>query len=450
MDIKSKSILILGFGITGVSSARALSKMGAEIFVLDDNIEEILKKNPEYGEIKFKVLENIDHIQSNQFEFCIKSPGIHPENKYIKRIKEKNIEIISDLELAYRLYGNRRIVAITGTNGKTTTTSLVGEIFKTTGIKTHVIGNIGVGILNAFESGGEDDIYIIECSSFQLHDIRYFRAGTATIINITEDHLDWHGSMESYINDKLKIFDNSLKSDISIINYDDLILKNQIKNINGDIKLISRYEEVDNGVFIRGDSIIIRDNVEKVLMNRSQIKLPGEHNLENILIAIAIGYYSGVDESTILNCVKNFNGVEHRIEFVRKIHGVKYYNDSKGTNVDATVNAIRSFESGIVLIAGGYDKGVEFDELFEVFDNRVKALVLLGQTKDKIIKTAKSHEFRNIFIADDMREAVKISHDISMDGDTVLLSPACASWGMYDNFEERGKDFKRWVQKLGE
>lgn len=430
-----ENIAILGFGISGYSAYQAL-KDKYNIYVQDDNIEEIKSKNPD---LKIETIKSIDQLKDIDPIFVVKSPGIKPENKYVKACKENSYDLMSDLELAYRLFPNRTIIAITGTNGKTTTTSLVGEIIKNAGKTVHIIGNIGSGILEAFAKGSEEDVYLIEVSSFQLEDTSTFRPNIGAFLNFSPDHLDWHGSIENYFAAKCKIFGNMIDSDIFIVNKD----TNLPEKINSkEYVLFSKSNSAD--YYIKNDEIC---GPNGKILSKESIKLPGAHNLENILAAVSITSEFGIDKDIIENTIKNFLGVEHRIEFVRELNKVKYYNDSKGTNVDSTIKALEAFESPLVVIAGGYDKKVNFTELMDVGKSRVKSFVLLGQTKDLLKEQAENAGIK-CYLVETMKEAVSKSYELAEDSDIVLLSPACASWGMYDNFEERGKDFKNLVNEL--
>lgn len=447
MDIRDKKILILGFGITGISAAETLNKLGAKLYVQDNKFSEIIGKNPKLNDMNLTEIKETDEISRIKPDYCIKSPGIHPANPFVIATREANVELISDLELVYRLYGDRKIIAITGTNGKTTTTTLVGDIINSSDKKAHIAGNIGIGMLPVFENNDPDDFYVIECSSFQLEDTAKFRADISGIINITPDHLDWHGSYDEYKKAKLKIFKNTTKDDVVVLNYDDKFLKDIKLGTDAKILYTSKENRI-KGIFVEDGKIFYGENEDNYIMEVSEIPLLGKHNLENVLIAIGICLSAGISKSTTRNAVINFKGVEHRIEFVRKVQGVKYYNDSKGTNVDATINALKAFDNQIVLIAGGYDKKIEFDELIDNFNGKVKAIVLMGATAEKIEKAALNAGFDNIFKVENMEAAVKKCYELSGPGDSVLLSPACASWGMYSNFEERGVDFKNIVNGL--
>lgn len=448
MNIEGKRILILGYGITGISAAKTLLDMGAEVYVYDKNYDSIVSDNTEAACIKVNTINTIDEISEIMPDICIKSPGIHPENEFVLAAREYADEVISDLELVYRLFGDRKIIAITGTNGKTTTTTLVGEIINSSKHKAHIAGNIGIGMLPVFEENSPDDYYIIECSSFQLEDTAMFRAYISGILNVTPDHLDWHGSYEAYKNAKLKIFQNSLPSDHIVLNYDDEFLSNIKILSDANVLFFSKEKTLDRGLYVEDGTIIYDIGTKSHIMDVDEIPLLGKHNLENVLMAIGICINADIDYSTIRNAVKSFKGVEHRIEFVREVQGVKYYNDSKGTNVDATINAIKAFDSGVILIAGGYDKKIEFDELIKNFGSKVESLILFGETAEQIRVCSEKYGFKSTYMVDDMEDAVAKAYELSKPGYSVLLSPACASWGMYKNFEQRGNDFKNIVNGL--
>ena len=362
---------------------------------------------------------------------------------YSKYFYNKKVPIYTDLELAYTLFPERKIIAITGTNGKTTTTSLVGEIFKTANIKSKVNRNIGLGMLWVILNSDKETVNIIEVSSFQLHNIEKFKPFIASIGNITPDHIDWHGSFENYIEDKLKIFKNMDKNGNLILNIDDEIL-NKINVENTNVTTISLKNK-------KADFYLSENNFyhnDKRLFSMKDLKILGRHNAQNVLISLAICYNYGIIIDTIIFACKNFGGVEHRIEFVRELNGIKFYNDSKGTNVDSTIKAIEALEKPIILIVGGYDKNVDFNPLFESFNGKVKTLILVGDTKYKFYDSAKKNGFENNIIVNDYREVVEKCFEIAENGDNVLLSPASASWDMFKSYEERGNLFKKLVNEL--
>ncbi|NLW22096.1 MAG: UDP-N-acetylmuramoyl-L-alanine--D-glutamate ligase [Tissierellia bacterium] len=452
MDIRGKNVLVLGLGISGVSTAKALYKLGANIIISDlKKEEELIDYVSEIRDLNVRFFLGTNDVPLEYIDLIIKSPGIPLTVDLIKEANRRGIEVISDIELAYRINPDNNFIAITGTNGKTTTTALTGEFFKNGDLPTHVVGNIGVGILWNIVNSDNEDIFVIEASSFQLESTVYFNPKVSVILNITPDHLDWHKDLEAYIDAKKKIFRNQTKDEYTILNYDDKLLRNMEKEVASNLIWFSRQYELPKGVYVKDGYIVINDgNSVKALIKTDEIKLLGKHNLENVLASVSIAWIMGLDMDTMKYVLKTFSGVEHRIEYVDTVNGIKFYNDSKGTNPDASIKAIEALKSPIILIAGGHDKGNEFDEFILSFNNKVKALILLGETKYKIKNTAIKYGFNNIYIVDNMKEAVIKSYELAKTGDNVLLSPACASWDMYRSFEERGKDFKKAVHSLRE
>ncbi len=446
MEIKDKKILIYGLGITGISSIKALSKMGTQVYVYDSKDKKDLEKVfKDLEGFDYSYVEEVEAIDWKNLDYMLKSPGIRRDNSLVKLARDQGLEVVSDLELAYRIWGGSRMIAITGTNGKTTTTSLVAHILSQAGIKNHLVGNIGIGLLwKMYEN--PDDYFVLESSSFQLASVEEFNPFLGAIINISEDHLDWHGSYEDYISSKLNLARRMTENQSLILNYEDPLYDRMVSETRADIIRVSTKRKLEDGYYLDGKSLSYR-GIE--IINRDEISLVGIHNVENILFAIALTSSMNVDLRVIREAIMTFKGVAHRIEYVDKIKGVSYYNDSKGTNVDSTVNALRGFENQVILIAGGYDKNVAFDQIFEGRKN-IKSLLLIGQTKYKLYETAKNHGVKNIELLNSLSEAVTRAYSLAQDGDVVLLSPACASWGMYDNFEQRGNDFKKAVQRLAE
>lgn len=452
MDLKNKNVLLVGLAKTGVSTIKKLNKLGANIIVNDikskEKLEGIIEEIDNLDNIEYvlgKHLENIENI-----DLTIVSPGVPLDLPFIEKIKSEGIKIIGEVELAYKLSKNPTFIGITGTNGKTTTTSLVGEMFKKANKDTYIVGNIGNPVIDTVDLTNENSYLVTELSSFQLESIEYFKPKVSTIINITEDHLNRHHTMENYINAKARIFKNQDKTDFTILNYDDSIVRDLGKSSNGNVLYFSIKEEVKQGAYLdKNNNIVIKvDCEELVLMNKSELSLPGNHNLENAMSAILMAYVLNIDTDVIIETLRTFKGVEHRLEFVTNKDGIMFVNDSKGTNPDSTIKAITSYEKPIVLIAGGYEKQSDFTEMIKYATKNVKALVLLGQTADKIATTAKEHGINNISKVEDMEAAVKKAYEIAESGDVVLLSPACASWDMYPNFEARGLDFKENIYKL--
>lgn len=452
MYLKNKRVLVLGLGISGLSTVKALNSLESQIIVYDSKTELQLKDFfKEISDIHIEKWLNEKEVCLQDIDLIVKSPGVPPTSEILLEAYRQNIEVITDIELAYRISPTDRIIAITGTNGKTTTTTLVGEIIEKANYNMYLAGNIGVGILWDMVNAKADDVFVIEASSFQLENTVSFRPQISLILNITPDHLDWHGSVEHYINSKKKIFQNQTDKDFTILNYDDPIIRKMADDLKSNIIWFSVNEKLNKGIYIDGEDIVINDgeNIIKV-MSYKDIKILGKHNLENVLGSIGICYSMDIDMKIIAQSIREFKGVEHRIEYVTNINGISFYNDSKGTNPESTIKAIEAIASPIILIAGGYNKGSEFDDLVKFFNNKIKDLVLLGETKEKIKEAAEKAGIINIHLVENMKEAVKLSYSLGESEDNILLSPACASWGMYNNFEERGQDFKNAVYALKE
>ena len=451
MNLKNKNVLLVGLAKTGVSTIKLLDKLGANIIVNDIKDEERLKdilsdlkdiKNAEY--ILGYHPENVDHI-----DLAVVSPGVPLDLPFILKLKEEKIEIIGEVELAYRLSKNPIFIGITGTNGKTTTTSLVGEIFKADKRDTFIVGNIGNPVIETVEETDENSILVTELSSFQLESIVDFKPHVASILNLSPDHLNRHHTMENYISAKANILKNQDKSDFSILNYDDEQVRSLQSKCNGQVIFFSRKEKLDKGVYLDEDDNIVIDIDGKItLLNKKELSLPGPHNLENCMAAIAMSYVCNVDIETLKHVLKTFKAVEHRLEYVKTLNDVMFVNDSKGTNPDSTIKAVQSYDSPVILIAGGYNKDSDFNELLDIAKQNVKALVLMGETASIIEECAKEKGYKTILRVNNMKEAVEVSYDIATKGDVVLLSPACASWDMYKSFEVRGMDFKDNVNNL--
>ncbi|MBP3928546.1 MAG: UDP-N-acetylmuramoyl-L-alanine--D-glutamate ligase [Peptostreptococcaceae bacterium] len=452
MNIKDKKVLLVGLAKTGVSTIKKLDKLGASIVVTDikpkEKLEDILSQLNGLNNIEYILGSHPEDISN--IDLTIVSPGVPLDLPFIEKLKESNVKIIGEVELAYTLSNNPIFVGITGTNGKTTTTSLVGEIFKEAKRDTYIVGNIGNPVIDTVDYTNENSVLVTELSSFQLESIDTFRPKVSSILNITEDHLNRHHTMENYINAKARIFENQDKSDFSILNYDDSIVRDLNRNNNASILYFSRKEKVDQGVYLdENNNIVISiDGKQITVLNRNELSLPGDHNLENAMAAILMTYVVGVDLEVIKHVLITFKGVEHRLEFVTNKNGIMFVNDSKGTNPDSTIKAIGSYERPIILIAGGMDKHSDFTDMMKCATKNVKELVLLGETADKIEASARKEGLENITKVKNMEEAVKKAYELAKDGDVVLLSPGCASWDMYPNFEARGLDFKENIYKL--
>lgn len=452
MSLLNKNVLVIGLGISGVSTIKALNRLGASIWVTDIKSEEALEEVfTTLKDIPINKVLGTNDVDLNCIDLVVKSPGVPPYISIIRDALNKGIEVISDIELSYRLNLTDNIIAITGTNGKTTTTTLVGEVFKAANYNTHVVGNIGKGILSELIDSSREDIFIVEVSSFQLEHTRYFRPKVSSVLNLAPDHIDWHLTYENYIKAKKKIFINQDNDDYVVLNYDDSLLRSFKDEINANIIWFSTNEKIEKGIYIDGEYIVI-NNGEKInkLIKCKDIKMLGRHNLENVLACIGICITMGIGLDIIKDTVVNFKGVEHRLEFVKEKDGIKFYNDSKGTNPEASIKAIEAIPAPIILIAGGYDKDSDFDDFILSFKDKVKALVLLGQTKYKIKESAFKNNFHDYYLVETLEEAVSLAYKLGEKDDNILLSPACASWGMFNNFEDRGKAFKDAVHRLGD
>ncbi|CEN79792.1 UDP-N-acetylmuramoyl-L-alanine--D-glutamate ligase [Paraclostridium sordellii] len=452
MDLNNKTVLLVGLAKTGVSTIKKLDKLGAKIIVNDikskDQLKDIIKQIENLDSVEYILGHHLEDISN--IDLTIVSPGVPLDLPFIKKLQYENINIIGEVELAYKLSKNPIFVGITGTNGKTTTTSLVGEIFKKASKDSYIVGNIGNPVIDTVDLTDENSFLITELSSFQLESIEDFKPRVSTIINITEDHLNRHHTMENYINAKANIFKNQDANDFCILNYDDEIVRELGNKTNAKVLYFSQKEKVSQGAYLDdNNNIVIKVNDKEIkLLNKDELSLPGNHNLENCMAAILMSYVLGIDLEIIKDTLKTFKSVEHRLEFVTDKDGIMFVNDSKGTNPDSTIKAITSYDKPIVLIAGGKDKQSDFTEMISYATKNVKALVLLGETADKIEQTAKLQGMNNIFRVSNMKEAVKTAYKLAQSGDVVLLSPACASWDMYPNFEARGLDFKENIYNL--
>lgn len=451
MDLKDKRVLVFGTGKSGISAARLLQRVGTTVVLYDEDDElDIISfkdrldinNNLEtfFGEFPKELLEQID--------LMILSPGIPINHSFVQEVRDRNIPIWGEIELAYR-FSKGRIIAITGTNGKTTTTSLVGEIMKAYYDEVYVVGNIGDPYTDIALDTSDEAVTVIEISSFQLETIHEFRPDISAILNITPDHLNRHDTMDNYIKLKKTIAINQDVRNLCILNYEDTHTRNIGSELNTRHLYFSSEHVLEEGIYMDGDDIIYkRDGVTERVCNVNELRVLGKHNYENIMAGVGIAIEMGTPMEVIHKAIISFNAVEHRIEYVDTIEGVSYYNDSKGTNPDASIKAVQAMKAPTILIGGGFDKGLPFDEWVSSFNGKVKLLVLLGATREKIAASARNHGFENIIMVNDLKEAVRISAMKAEDGDAVLLSPACASWGMFENYEQRGRMFKEYVREL--
>lgn len=448
--------IIIGMGKSGKCAMYALKDLGYELAIQDSKDAD--KADPEVREfcrehnIKEYYGEMPDDFSS--YDMMILSPGVDPENTFVIKALEQGCEIVGELELAYRL-AKGIFVGITGTNGKTTTTTLVGEIFRASGRTTNVVGNIGLPVISVATNSKPEDWMITEVSSFQLQTVSEFRPRVSAILNLTPDHLNRHHTMEAYGAAKAAIWENQKAGDYLVMNIDDPVLMKLCFNdveeeFKGTFVGFSRKTEPDVGAFLKDGRLVIKDEEGRIfdLIGRDELKIPGDHNVENALAAAAICFFSGIDTETIAKTLREFGGVEHRLEFVKDINGVSYYNDSKGTNTDATLIAIRALKDNIILIAGGDAKSQDFTEMAKELTGPVKHVLLFGRDRGMIREALDKTGYSSYSEHSDLGECVKCAYEMAEAGDKVLLSPACASWDMYPNFEVRGRHFKDLVNEL--
>jgi len=451
MDLAGKYVLVAGCGISGVAAAQLLYRIGARPVLFDTNVnlkkEDVLARFDEKCEVDF-ITGKVDEATFQKLSLVVISPGIPVDADFVETFREKNLPIWGEIELAYH-FAKGGLVAITGTNGKTTTTALVGDIMRDYYNSVFVVGNIGTAYTKEALRIGEDSVTVAEISSFQLETAISFHPHVSAILNITPDHLNRHHTMEEYVRVKESVAKNQTKEDFCVLNYEDSYTRDFGERCKAKVIWFSSKQKVENGFYLDGDVIYKVSGQEvKEVLRMSETNLLGEHNAENIMAALAMCEAYGVPMDSIVPSVKKFKAVEHRIEFVATKRGVDYYNDSKGTNPDAAIKGIKAMNKPTVLIGGGYDKDSTYDEWIDSFSGKVKLLVLIGQTREKIAACAKQHGFYNIVMADSFEEAMNICMRESVPGDAVLLSPACASWGMFPNYEVRGQIFKEIVHAM--
>lgn len=447
--------IVAGTGKSGISATKLLVNHGVKVYLFDENkdrdIEAIKEKTGDSELVQIELGElGEDALSSSQL--MVISPGIPVDAPFTDVVRNAGIPIWSEIELAYH-YGKGKIAAITGTNGKTTTTALVGEIVKAHNAKTIVVGNIGIPYTELCDTTDDDSDTVAEISSFQLETVIDFHPNVSAILNLTPDHLNRHYTFENYGNVKFSITKNQTMDDVTVLNYDDEHTRAMGEKAKDHCHVVyfSRLEKPAGGVYVEDGDIILEDGDKKInVLAIKDLKLMGAHNVENVLAAVGISYYMGVPVDVIRDVATSFKAVAHRIEYVDTIDGVAYYNDSKGTNPDAAIKGIQAMVAPTLLIGGGYDKGSEYDEWIEAFDGKVKWLVLIGQTAQKIADCAKRHGFNSIIFEENLQDAVAYCHENAVDGDAVLLSPACASWGQFDNYEQRGDMFKEYVRSYKE
>ncbi|MDL2206152.1 UDP-N-acetylmuramoyl-L-alanine--D-glutamate ligase [Eubacteriales bacterium OttesenSCG-928-N13] len=453
--MKDLRVLVVGMARSGIAVAKLLSRHGAIVRINDSKraaeLGSALDELKEFETIEWRLGEPAQDLLDGM-DMLLISPGIPIDHPVVLRAQEMDIQVTGELEVALRL-AMGKLIAITGTNGKTTTTTLVGEIMKNAGKLTHVVGNIGRAVSEIAFDSRPDDAIVCEVSSFQLETVRDLHPEIAAILNISEDHLYRHHTMENYIAHKARIFANQDKNDVLVLNYDDPALREMAALAKAKIAWFSRQNVVPFGAFVMGESIVFGGIDEcRQICPISEIALPGAHNLENALAATAIAMAADVPPPVIRHTLRTFQGVEHRLELVRELDGVRYINDSKGTNVDSTTKAIEAMDRPTVLLLGGRNQNAQFDQLAKVVSNgAIELVVLLGETANEIEQALIKAGFTNYTHAGyDLRKAVELAQGLACSGMNVLLSPACKSFDMFSDFEERGKVFKHIVGELGQ
>ena len=463
MELAGKKTLIVGCGKSGIGAAVFLLQEKAHPILFDENgklterevRDHLSEKIRELGlDLEERaaevILGKLPAEKESGIELLVLSPGVPVDTPFVESFLARKVPVWGEIELAWQREKGQ-VVAITGTNGKTTTTTLVGEIMERHFETSFVMGNIGYPYADIAERTTKHSVTVGEISSFQLETIESFHPKVSAVLNITPDHLNRHHTMENYIAAKNNITKNQGKEDYCILNYDNEETRKLGEKCPAKVLWFSVRRELDEGVFLRGETICLSKNGEKEpLMDVHEMKLVGLCNVENVMAAILISEAMGVPRSEYLEVIRAFRAGEHRIEFVEEVGGVAYYNDSKGTNPDAAIQAIQAMSRPTVLIGGGYDKGSDYDEWVKAFEGKVKLLVLIGQTREKIAVCARAHGFDDIVFAETFEEAFRISRENASAGEAVLLSPACASWGMFPNYEERGRLFKKLVYQVKE
>lgn len=449
-DVNDKKILVIGAARSGLGVAEYLHEKGARVTLTDSKPAEKLGDIiiPFYDLGIELVLGREPEICPGTYDFAVVSPGVPLTVPLVRKITELRIPLIGELETAFR-DTTVPYIAITGTNGKTTTTALTGQIFQDAGRQVFVGGNIGTPLTTGIKDLTPRHVVVAEVSSFQLETIDFFRPKVSVIINITPDHLDRHGNMGGYTAAKARIFENQMADDYTVLNYDDLRVRALAEKTAGRVVFFSRKVILENGVYTHNGEITVDfDGIKAVVIPREEIFIKGEHNLENALAAVAVSVCMGIETESIARTLKSFPGVAHRLEYVADIDGVTYINDSKGTNPDSTIKALEAYDRPVILIAGGKNKGGSFDQLAQLVKTKARAVVLLGETAPIIKEALELQGFSSIIQAHDFSETVYLAQKAALPGDIVLLSPACASWDMFNNFEERGNLFKALVMEM--
>ena len=448
MLVTGKKVLVFGSGISGIGAVKLLEDHGAEVVLYDGNESlDQASLREQLGEKTTIVLGKFPEHLLEELDLVVLSPGVPTDLPVILAMKEHGIQVIGEVELAYA-FGKGDVLAITGTNGKTTTTSLLGEIMKCHQEEVFVVGNIGNPYTVAAGQMTERSVAVAEMSSFQLESIETFRPKVSAILNFTPDHLNRHHTMEAYVEAKKQIAKNQTAEDYCVLNYEDERTKAFGEEVKAQVLYFSSAHKLERGIYLDDGKMIYKNPEEEIVCHVDELQILGIHNYENVMAAVAMAAVYGVPMDTIRKAILAFKGVEHRIEYVTEKAGVVYYNDSKGTNPDAAIKGIQAMNRKTVLIGGGYDKNSEYTEWIQAFDGKVKQLILIGATRAKIAQDAEKCGFHDYVFADTFEEAVLLAAKTAKSGEAVLLSPACASWGMFPNYEVRGEKFKEIVNSL--
>jgi len=452
MELKDKRVLVVGLGKSGVASALFLKAHGARVTVSDTKSgDELRNEIPALLDHGITV-ETGGHGERTfrEQDLIVVSPGVPVDAPLLKRARSLGEVVIGEIELAAQFLKGP-IVAITGSNGKTTTTTLTGEILAASGLATRVGGNIGTPAVSLVERTQPDNVIVLEISSFQLETIQSFHPRIAVVLNVTPDHLDRHGTLDAYVNAKARIFENQRSDDFAVLNADDAICAGMAARTQAQVFWFSRQKEVERGAWVRDGSLFFRDAAQqREIMLAAEIPLKGAHNLENVLAAVCASTLMGCPAGKIRQAVRDFKAVEHRLEFVATVRGVDYYNDSKATNVDATIKALESFPRNIHLIVGGKDKGSDYSVLNDLLRQRVKRVYTIGAAAEKIESQIVSPKAGGpeLVHAETLENAIRKANAVAQPGDIVLLAPACASFDQFKSYEHRGKVFKDIVRGL--
>jgi UDP-N-acetylmuramoylalanine--D-glutamate ligase len=448
MNLDGKRVLVVGAGRSGLAAVKKLNKLGASVLLTDRQDPEKLSGISELGLSEGQlVLGRVPEWSEVQADLIILSPGVPPTLPFIQEGLSQGAMLWSEVELALQEHPAIK-VGITGTNGKTTTTTLIGELAKLTGRQTLVAGNIGVALSSQADELEKDGIIVAELSSFQLEYINRLRLNIGILLNLTPDHLDRHGTVENYLAAKARIFENQTADDLAILNWDDQAVRELGPQLKARVIYFSPTTFLTEGFSVQGDQIVFSEKgIVTPIINRKELQLRGNHNLENVMASIAAARELGLEWEEIVKGLKDFKGVEHRQEVVGTFEGILFINDSKGTNPDAAEKALQAFDEPIILIAGGKNKGLDFHDFMKVVKEQVKSLVLVGMAADEMEQAAQDVGVKRIVRAKTFEDCVELAINEAGPGDVVLLSPACTSWDMFKSYEERGEFFKELVRR---